>query len=150
MHLDFEEYARGSPYAIPAANSVSWGPRLLAEKGTLPSSAPPWWIHPSLNRQRKAVRRSPRYLTLYNAVRRAPYRPEMSVLSARVQKIKLGVGLLISMDSTVEPVLTHTFRWTAQAMGYHRLWDMSGVLKINHIKTNIFWAGSHLCSPLHD
>ena len=68
----------------------------------------------------------------------------------------LNVGLcgtdrrFIFEIATVEPVLTHTFRWTAQAMGYHRLWDMSGVLKINHIKTNIFWAGSHLCSPLHD
>ena len=23
---------------------------------------------------------------------------------------------------TVEPVLTHTFRWTSGAMGYHKLW----------------------------
>ena len=54
--------------------------------------------------------------------------------------------------NTVEPVLTHTFRWTAQAMGYHRLWDMSGVLKINHIKTNTFGPGNclEIISAAHD
>ncbi|KAF8811548.1 hypothetical protein BYT27DRAFT_7221402 [Phlegmacium glaucopus] len=39
--------------------------------------------------------------------------------------------------STVEPVITHTPRWMAQAMGYYRLWVWRGMLKIgskNHQK----------------
>ena len=33
--------------------------------------------------------------------------------------------------STVKPLLKHTARWTAQAMGYERLWVTKHVLKID-------------------
>lgn len=49
---------------------------------------------------------------------------------------------------TVEPVITHTSRWTAKSMGYWRLWDMGGRQKKasknhkkNHKKSQkYFWA----------
>jgi hypothetical protein len=41
------------------------------------------------------------------------------------------VYLNVNLSSTVEPVLTHTPRWMAQAMGYYRLWLSRGGLKID-------------------
>jgi hypothetical protein len=49
--------------------------------------------------------------------------------------------------STVEPLITHTSRWTAESMGYEGLWIVRGVLKIdskNHKKI-IGWIPSKLC-----
>ena len=34
-----------------------------------------------------------------------------------------------SLSNTVEPLLTHTPRWTARAMGYERLWANRGMVK---------------------
>ena len=39
-------------------------------------------------------------------------------------------GLQVNL-STVEPVITHTPRWMAQAMGYYRSWLSRGGLKID-------------------
>ena len=55
-------------------------------------------------------------------------------------------GTLVDAFSyTVEPVLTHTPRWTVRAMGYYRSWVSTGMLiidsknheKISKIKQNI-------------
>ena len=40
-------------------------------------------------------------------------------------------GGLTTVYGTVEPLITHTSWWTAQAMGYWRLWGMEHVLKID-------------------
>jgi hypothetical protein len=45
--------------------------------------------------------------------------------------------VLESNESTVEPLVTHTSRWTPQAMGYEGLWVGRGMLKMgskNHQK----------------
>ena len=38
---------------------------------------------------------------------------------------------MIGCDVTVEPLLTHTPRWTARAMGYEGLWANRGMVKID-------------------
>jgi len=41
-------------------------------------------------------------------------------------------SIYVSMSQekyTVEPLLTHTPRWTARAMGYERLWANRGMVK---------------------
>ena len=40
---------------------------------------------------------------------------------------------VLLVTATVEPVLTHTSRWKAWAMGYEGLWVNTGLLKISSI-----------------
>jgi hypothetical protein len=46
---------------------------------------------------------------------------------SRADRKKLVPGVMTS--TTVKPVLTHTARWTAQGMGYWRLWVKGSELK---------------------
>ena len=50
----------------------------------------------------------------------------------------LGISTMDSMEqvhielmATVKTLLTHTFRWTVQAMGFQRLWVGGGEKKIS-------------------
>ncbi|SRR6266446_2897464 len=65
------------------------------------------------------------------AVRRSFYHWEgriecRSITSSRYREHNASVSELI----TVEPLITHTDRWTGQGMGYQRVWVWGGVPKI--------------------
>ena len=42
-----------------------------------------------------------------------------------VRRTHAGADGTCRFTNTVEPVITHTPRWTVQGMGYHRLWVMA-------------------------
>ncbi|KAF8958104.1 hypothetical protein BDZ97DRAFT_70600 [Flammula alnicola] len=48
--------------------------------------------------------------------------------------------ILSESQTTVEPLITHTSRWTAQSMGYQRLWAARGKLKIDSKNIKKFTA----------
>jgi hypothetical protein len=56
-----------------------------------------------------------------------PQGGSMGPFNVKARKLNVQYNVL---QFTVEPVITHTPQWMAQAMGYYRLWAWRGMLKI--------------------